>query len=622
MIKFGYLEGYNAINVPEFNTAALRDTYFDSCVDYTIDAYYPPYYTNVIKVDIDEVPQSTPINFVILVHNQKYYYYFVDHFNYINEDIYEIVINMDTVLTHMFDYKINQGLLTRKSIARWNSTLINRDYVRENVSEGIMEVNSFTYKNTNKYLIVTTSECLVDIQQPRAYYRKGYTNYDIGYYVYAFPLPTYPIPDTATIKLYYHTQSSTTFVIDVNYRDIISYFIDNSYTINMMITESAYLDKILNPTWLEMSPYTLIYLYYDYSFSSSSVVRINEGTEESPVYKYLWGLNLSLLPLEDQSDNIVAFNFHKNTNIKTTFNKDYIPQLLDENYIQVEYGDINGFTSYPLHQLKSTSLDCYNSLDVTTCNNGYYLKDPLDTDNKHNTYIFSLGLTFDLITDAWKQYQAQNKGTLSTGLQLQMVNTLYSTAKNTALAVGTGGMSNAMGSESIASLTRQGNANMRTPTAISDGIMQGINVIANYQINRENLEYTPDTVKGRGNLYSMLISKYKSPYVKKLMVNDIVNCAKKLEEYGYRVNEVVDTKTNIFDLCNIRYYYNFVAIRVNSYDTLCFIPNDIINDINDRLKNGLRFINITSCTAQNLTIPEIFSYDNIENSEIGGNNNG
>ena len=74
MIKFGYLEGYNKFNQISFSTKDEQEDYFDDLVVKEIDAYYPPYYTNVIKVDISDVPQTAPINFIILVHNNKYYY--------------------------------------------------------------------------------------------------------------------------------------------------------------------------------------------------------------------------------------------------------------------------------------------------------------------------------------------------------------------------------------------------------------------------------------------------------------------------------------------------------------------------------------------------------------------
>lgn len=614
MIKFGYLDGYNAINVPKFVSADARDMAFDSYTTYSIDAYYPPYYTNVIKVDISEVPQTAPINFVILVHNEKYYYYFVDKIRYINEDIYEIVVNMDTVLTYMFDYIVKNGFITRKSINRWNGNEINRDYVRENVSEGIMEVSSFSYRNPNKYIVVASSHNYVDSSRPSGHYMQNGTKFNFGYYVYIFPLPPFELLDTADIYIYDHAGNRN--LVTVHPYDIVNKFISDPYTINMMLVESEYLDKIYGTEWNERHHYTECSLIFSGDIGTLDLVRFGST--------YVAGFNAINLDIDDNLMFTDTLGFTKNNATDTPFNYTYVPQLIDENYIQLEYGDVNGFSSYPLHQSKSVSFNYYNNLDVTNGNDGYYILDSLTTNNKYNSYNISLGLTFDLITDPWLEYQAQNKGTLSTGLQLQAVNTLYSTVKG----VGTNVVSGLyMGgrSEMEFEAGHQGLSNMyagkkfqsgvSAGTALTDGIMQGINIVANYQINKDNLQFSPDTVKGRANLYSMMFSKYKSPYLKKFMVTDIINCAKKLEEYGYRVNEVINISTYMHTLCNNRFYYNCISARVTTYDTMCFIPNEIINDINARLENGLRFFTFNDDTS-NYTMNDMLKLDNVENNVL------
>ena len=612
MIKLGYIEGYNSYNEIKFNNTNDRDAHFNGWVDYTIDAYYPPYYTNVIKLDKSEVPQTAPINFVILVYNNKYYYYFVDHFNYINEDIYEIVINMDTVLTHMFDFVVKQGLITRKSIARWiyedNVYKINRNYVRENVSEGIMEVSSFEYRNPNKYVIITSSKNWADSNEKPCWYIKDNTYFNVGYYVYLFPLPPYPLPLSGTIDIF--VDDGRTRLGVVNYANFINEFISDPYTINIMYAESEYLDNIFNPRWINYLPYQQLVLWLKPAMTLSSFVKI-DGLNT-------WGFNVASLEIDNNQVFTDNYGFTRNTTFLERFNYLYIPQLLDENYIQVEYGDVNGFSSYPLHQSKTDTFNYYNNLDITNGNSGYYILDDLTSDNKYNTYNISLGLTFDLITDPWKEYQAQNKGTLSTGLQLQAVNTLYSTAKSVIPMANGVSFTNTNRLYQNLEKNTESFTNKETTsfnkggmTGVSDGLMQGINIIANYQINRDNLEFSPDTVKGRADIYSMLFSNYKKPYLKKYMVNDIVNCARKLEEFGYRVNEVFNGNSYLHNIVNIRTFYNCLSMRVKLYTTVCFIPNDIINDILARLENGLRFIDIHSIPTD-LSITDIFNYDNVE----------
>lgn len=617
MIKLGYLQDYSAINVPKFATATARDDAFDEYTKYTIDAYYPSYYTNVIKLSITEVPLSSRINFVILVNKvddntEKYYYYFVDKIRYINEDIYEIVINMDTVLTYMFDYSVTNCLITRKSINRWSGNDINRNYVRENVSEGFMEVEFFEYKEPNKYLIVTSSKNYCDSSVHSGNYKlENGTTLDFGYYVYMLPLPPFELNKLATIHVYHNNGNVN--LDDVYFDDLVDYFISDPYTINMIYVESEYLDKVYGTTWRSWTSYTECSLAFTPIMSSLGIVRIDNT-------KY--GMfNISSLDITNNHVDTKVFNFTKNTLLHQPFNYLYTPQLIDENYIQIEYGDVNGFTAYPMHQARSTTFNFYNNLDVTNGNDGYYILDDFISSNEYNTYNISLGLTFDLITDPWLEYQAQNKGTLSTGLQLQAVNTLYSTTKGIIGKVATPA-SNITDSRrwynnpetkgsSYTETTKYSGTNISGATPISDGIMQGINIVANYQINRDNLQFSPDTVKGRANLYSMLFSKYKKPYYKRSMVNDIRNCARKLEEYGYRVNEIVNTPHLMQNLCNNRYYYNCVSARVICYETSCFIPNEIINNINERLENGLRFFNFNNDTSS-YTMSYMLTFDNVE----------
>lgn len=613
MIKLGYLEGYSALNVPKYNTASARDTAFDNLATYTIDAYYPPYYTNVIKLDINEVPLTSPINFVILVHNNKYYYYFADKVKYINEEIYELIINMDTVLTHMFDYKVKQGIITRKSIPRWIDNNINRNYVRENISEGYMDIENYDEKSANKYVVVCSSHWYREGVTP--FYTnitKGYNIFESEYYIYIIPIP----PDNIMSSGSYVNVTSNyiTTAISCEYQDLLVDLISDPYTLKMYYIESEFLDNLLKPTWSFATTSTLN-LALDYGLRDSNIMKINSNN----VYTLAFCLNE--INIDFIISDTISFNFEKNTNVSTLFDIKYIPQLMDENYIQIEYGDITSFVSYPLHLSNKPSLYAKTSFDAVSGNTIYYITDIINDDNRFKTANVSMPVTFELLTDAWKDYQARNKASLTTGLQLQFVNTMYSTVKSYM----TKGIGNSISNSKVSQFTKKGRISQQYYSNqidqqeqavemsgfVSDGLMQGANIVANYKINKENLEYTPDTIRGVGDVYTNFIDEYKKPYIKKYYVSDIVACGKKLEEFGYIVNEIVNTSTYMQDLCNIRTYYNCVNARVTLYETTCLIANDIINDINARLENGLRFINMGMITSTT-KIPDIFNYDNVE----------
>lgn len=608
MIKLGYLQDYNSFNVPSFDSESDRDEYFDNIVVYEIDAYYPPYFTNTIKLSIDEVPTTSPINFVILVHNDKYYYYFIDKQHYTNEEIYSIDISMDSVLTYMYNFKVTNGIITRKSIARWNGTVINRDYIRENVSEGFMEITDYDMKSPNAYVIVCSSKNYCDSSISTPNVKRGYNTFQMPYYVYVIPLPPKELLTSADI-VYLTTNSETS--LSCNNQNLITKFAKDAYTLNMYYIESEYLDNILSPVWT-VNNTTSANLTIDNNISSLRILDFDDNNN------YSLGLMLPLYDVEPITTDTINFNFLQNTTYGTDFDIKYIPQLMDENYIQVEYGDVTGFSSYPLHLSNTANLYAKNTLDVATGNISYYITDTVNDDNRYKTNIVALPVTFDLINDAWNEYYARNKASLTTGLQLQAVNTLYSTVKGLSFGKATQ-MFNQSRALSYFEEGKQGISNMYADKAyanhqqqvgfVADGLMNGINIIANYQINKENLEYTPDTIKGRGDVYSMLMTEYKTPYIKKYKVNDIVACGKKLEEYGYKVNEVYNTTSYINEISNIRHYYNCLSINITAFSIECLIPYEYINDIMERMKNGVRIINMSNVST---TISDVFKLDNTE----------
>ena len=83
MYKIGYIKGYDRFNTIRFSTLSEQQTYFDNHVlsnNHIVPAYYPPHYTNKIKIDIRERTLDGA-NFITIVYNNKYYYYFIQQIN-------------------------------------------------------------------------------------------------------------------------------------------------------------------------------------------------------------------------------------------------------------------------------------------------------------------------------------------------------------------------------------------------------------------------------------------------------------------------------------------------------------------------------------------------------------
>ena len=639
MIKFGYLKGYNSYNVPTFTSDTARDEFFDNITGLVeIDAYYPPYFTNVIKTDINEVPQSSPFNFVILVHNEKYYYYFIDNIRYINEELYEVQITMDTTLTHMFDVKIKDCVITRNSINRWitenNIKRINREYIRENLSEGVFEVSNFNRDSEISWAIILISrewfsQSSVHIPSTRIpsnaklyVENQGFRDeYDLGYVILTLPL----IPGSLQIN-------STT--VNSSHNKTVGDFIDNPFVLNMYIINNDIMDKVFNITEKHYDTTTHIY-HFTVPGGTPTLLpdwEDTSGTYDSnilPMTYYIMDKNLKNFDIKDY--NIKGVSFENNDSVGVNFNSKFIPQLIDENYYQIEYGNYTGFSSYPLHQSKSLKFTLNREIAFTNCDLLFSIKDSIDTTNKFNVNISAMSSALDLITDQWKQYQAQNKGTLSTGLKLQYKNSLYSTAKNALL--NTLGMHQAgsradlyerMSAENPRALGMRAGAltanqqfisgAVKFATGITDGLMQAYNIKKNYDINKENLEYAPDISKSTTSYYTEFLSDVNAPFLKETTVSDIETVAHKLELYGYKQNkqQIYTTSKTIDTIEKNRYYYNCLELRINDYELLSFVASDVMNNFVERLSNGVRLFDMT----HNNNLSDNLIYDNVELEEI------
>lgn len=587
MIKLGYLKGYNSYNVPSFATKQARDTFFDSITGLVeIDAYYPPFYTNVIKLDITQVSQSVPYNFVILVHNNEYYYYFVDKFEYINEEVYKINIIQDTVLTTMFDVKVKDCVITRNSIKRWNNTKINRNYIRENLSRGFKEVKSFDVKSNWRFLIVKSSSFYDtpndnDGRPIKYLFRKDDAYYKNGMYVYIIPLIPNLELGTITVK-----DISNTTIGSYSYNtDLFNYFITDPYVISMNIIESKFLEKLLKINYSS----NVMTLYH---VDINSFIKINSIDANNRLLCFA----LNAFSYQDSDTLIENLSlsidtaFIKSTAINNLFNIKYIPQLIDENYMHLEYGDNYGFAGYPYHNLNETNIKLFNYTELVDCSQGYYMcENGNESKDIYNTYLFSLSNEYNLITDRWLQYKSISKGYLTIGLQTKMANELYR-------SVGSNLTGNPLGEvNALANLA---------------------NIAADYKVTKDNLEYAPDISKGNYDALQRILGLSLKQFVRKFVVNDIEAVGRKLELYGYKQNisAIYSTSKYINEIENNRYYYNCLEIRINDYEISRFIPNDIMADFIERLSNGVRLFNM----LHNTNLSDNLIYDNVETEEIIG----
>ena len=87
-IRFYYIDGISEIDTPYFSTLQAQETYFNnhyvSSMDY---AFFPPYYTNIIPVGSDDLNFALNVNYLSFEYLGKTYYYFIENFEYVNENL-------------------------------------------------------------------------------------------------------------------------------------------------------------------------------------------------------------------------------------------------------------------------------------------------------------------------------------------------------------------------------------------------------------------------------------------------------------------------------------------------------------------------------------------------------
>ena len=251
MIKLIYIRGISAYDTPYFSSKLEQYDFFDDINGVEIDAYYPPHYTNTIKLDRDDVDDISRYNYLILYFNNKNYFYFLDSINYINEDVYEVKIVMDTIQTYMFDIVWNESLVSRKSIKRWNGNEINRDYIRENLSQTSKKLFNYESIECEDFFILQSSYNYTLDSNATTLKTKANNSYSAnGCYYYLLPIPKYN-KDIVEVNLINTGGVPTNFRYmgssgDIDYT--LKSFTKDPYTLNLYYCKNIHLSNLIKVT--------------------------------------------------------------------------------------------------------------------------------------------------------------------------------------------------------------------------------------------------------------------------------------------------------------------------------------------------------------------------------------
>ena len=655
-INFCFIDGISLENEPYFASLQDQDSYFDSLNNTTIitSTFYPPYYRNTLKVDTSDISLDSNYNYVWFEYNGKRYYYFLSNVRYISEDLLAITITMDTIQTYYFDIKVHSAVVRRKFIDRKTSIGdINRNYIRENVSVNLKELKErldFLPADNIKgwYFIIQTN----DVNHKDTDFVTKYTTPKGGtncpYYIQAVP--------------------------DYNFDGVLKFDGDNVMPVDAR-------NKPIAP-WLTIAkeaslPVTLKIVYVPGNIFASKISAAN-GVVTINGYCNIWHNNangnrgaiiLSSWITEAGElvsnmfyDNLFSikkdysFDFEFNASKAVAFDKHFVPALLDENYINISFGDSRNMSTIPLHLLQDFNVKlayyadylgyCYYNIEPYV---GYF--------NEYNTIVSVSQSCIDLIVSRQAEYDATNRWNMAGAIVSTIVGIGASVlTANPLPAIGAVG---GLYTETL----KQGNQQVQTKYAKgtdpmeADGRLRGYNPKRDYHYYEDDtraVEYTPpkkgisipgyalysfsnmtNVITAKANAYSAPSSvksygtrmqdlasgsvdiRYEVSYV-----HDIDACAQYYHRYGYLVNEYIQPTTTLFADMNTRYYYNYIELAECDIELSCLQFDSCVSDIETRLISGIRLWNpiVTTTSGGTSVTYDIgnYSYDNVERSALNG----
>ena len=621
--KLVYIKGISRLDTWKFGSKSNQKAYFDSLTGYRVDDYFPPHYTNTIRFDINDFNYSTTnYNYCLLYFNNKYYCYFIDGIHYLNEDVFELMFVEDTIQTHMFDVSFNYSVMDRMSIKRKLANgEINRDYIRENLSQGEFVNSRYEEYSRYKYVLITSRQ---ELHTPSGYGARALVQNSVdmtsGLYRYLLCLPDLT-GETRTIygykieydggtgslvqkTFYYHSIRNVYNYISESEDVVDCIFIDNCKALDEYLgrEDSVIQENNVYYYLIQLTKTDNMQLSFDGHLDTFdfvpclTITKNNFGDFQNELFVRIGTTNLS--------------NQAVNTHIDTPFDIKYVPALLDENYINLRFGEKMKHSTYPLYKSKIDRFYQYEYYDFASYSriymiNAYNTNPATRLEDVYDTKILCNTIEYlEKYTDAWQQFKSQNYATLTSGIKNNMALDLAGTF------LGSVKSSTTFTDEGAFSKTTISDPKL---TAAKAGI-QVAKTLNDFLTTKGNLEHTPDK-RNMGNNYSSdFLSRATKVFQAVDYVKDIEQVAKKLEWYGYKVNYNY-TNTNILldSTVQPRYYFNIIKCSSISIDMVGFIKDNVIlDDIETRLKNGLR---IWDYNHQNTMLDNLI-YDNVENDYI------
>lgn len=397
-ISLYYVEGINEVDTPFFDTRAEQSTFFSSKLIKALStSYYPPYYRNKIRFTSDDVNFNTSINYLSLDASDRKYYYFITDVTYITDGIIELTIDMDVIQTYYFDISIKHCCIERKFINRYTTEgNFNREYIRENVSQGHYLQGKSTYYNEKGWYVVRYNKSLST--KPLLKYGTN-INVPSGSCTMFFPrdMKSCMVAGKTTEQ-----SSELAFVrlLDDQYIDNISYvpfdFMNGKYTEtnNIYNFSSTYYSMYNTETLSGSLPIKLYALTHLTTAYTTSVSFIN-------------------VPYDWQQISILSLSSTKNEDTNVYFHSDFVPAMLDENYQVLLFGENSTYSILRAEYLQQPQVILKALVDLDSCNRiyGFTFKGNENIDEPSYNMVNSTNTSLDLtlVVSQYRSWMSQNK---------------------------------------------------------------------------------------------------------------------------------------------------------------------------------------------------------------------
>ena len=419
MIRLHYIKGINEVDTPWFDTKSEQEAFFgNNIVWHDMDAYYPPYFMNTIRLSSEDIPFNSidgKINYCSLVYSNKTYYYFIDSIDYVTDELVEITIEMDTIQTYMFDMLVSKPTIARMAIKRWGDKgdYINRNYIRENLSTGNMiqksKVNLIDDNASPSeklgWLIITASDEIPGLKYESVNTTNQFiksSHSGLVTYVSSGKLTTYRTNGLYTYVLPYTEEFDKCPFIYVQYgaKEPIKMLNPQNTIETLSLAENVlsikyvpgrmFLDVVMtrnghnNMPLLKLTPTTFSFSYKDVGGTSHTATNdwfffvpftLNDLTKyyngfvidypnipessENEITEYTFTGKYPSLRLTDyfkgyNIQNLAGEEIEANRAVGVPYSSKYVPAMIDETYMRVTEGDTGVTCVAPLHYAKQS----------------------------------------------------------------------------------------------------------------------------------------------------------------------------------------------------------------------------------------------------------------------------